>query len=248
MKQQREFGQGILYTFCNYVYWILLTNIYFVVTNLIFIFFFMTLTPSFSNILIYALALIPSGPAISGLLYSMEKLVRTKELSPTTDFFYGYRSNLKGTFFLWIIILAVFFVLFIDLQYLQYLQITITPVNQIIFIVVLALTLIWTMLSINMLIINAKYTFRIRDLIKLSAYYLFIKWKETIGNILILFLTAVATVITTDFLIVFIASLLAWIMTFNSRELLKHIDRNFLKRSPSNNISKKYDAPPIRGS
>ncbi|MFP3723120.1 hypothetical protein U5N59_21535, partial [Niallia circulans] len=59
---------------------------------------------------------------------------------------------------------------------------------------------------------------------------------------------AVATVITTDFLIVFIASLLAWIMTFNSRELLKHIDCNFLKRCPSNNISEKYDAPPIRGS
>ncbi|NRG30262.1 hypothetical protein HRF69_24625 [Bacillus circulans] len=82
----------------------------------------------------------------------------------------------------------------------------------------------------------------------MSAYYLFIKWKETIGNILILFFTAVATVITNDFLIVFIASLLAWIMVFNSRELLKHIDRNFLKKSPSNNISEKYDAPPLQGS
>lgn len=245
MNQQKEFGQGILYTFSNYVYWILLTNIYFVATNAIFIFFFMTLTPSFSNILLYILALIPSGPAISGLLYSMEKLVRTKELSPTTDFFYGYRSNLKGTFFLWIIILTVFFVLLVDLQYLR---ITVTLVNQIIFIVVVALTLIWTMLSINMLIINAKYTFRIRDLVKLSAYYLFIKWKETIGNILILFLTVVATVITTDFLIVFIASLLALIMTFNAREMLKHIDGNFLKKSSSNNISEKYNAPPIQGS
>ncbi|MFS0658496.1 DUF624 domain-containing protein [Niallia alba] len=245
MEQKKEFGQGILFTFSNYVYWILLTNIYFVATNAVFIFFFMTLTPSFSNIALYALALIPSGPAISGLLYSMEKLVRTKELSPTADFFYGYRSNLKGTFYIWTIILAVFFVLLIDLQYLR---MTVTPVNQIIFIVVLILTLIWTMLSINILIINAKYTFRLRDIVKLSAYYLFIKFKETIGNILILFLVGVATVMTTDFLVIFIASLIAMIMSFNSRAMLNHIESNFLKKATSNSMDETYDAPHVHGS
>ncbi|MER2061060.1 MAG: DUF624 domain-containing protein [Niallia sp.] len=245
MEQKKEFGQGILFTFSNYVYWIVLTNIYFVATNALFIFFFMTLTPSFSNIGLYALALIPSGPAISGLLYSMEKLVRTKELSPTADFFYGYRSNLKGTFLIWTIILAVYFVLLIDLQYLR---LTVTPINQIIFIVLLVLTLIWTMLSINLLMINSRYTFRIRDLVKLSAYYQFIKFKESIGNVLILFLVAFATVITTDFLIIFIASLIAMFMTFNSRAMLKHIESNFLKKSSSNNDGTTYESQQIHGS
>ena len=230
MGQKKEFGQGILFTFSNYVYWILLTNIYFVATNAVFIFFFMTLKPSFSNIALYALALIPSGPAISGLLYSMEKLVRTKELSPTADFFYGYRTNLKGTFFVWTIILAVYFVLLIDLQYLR---VTVTPINQIIFVVVLVLTFIWTMLSINMLMIYARFTFRIRDLVKLSAYYQFMKFKQTIGNLFILFLVAFLTVITTDFLVIFIASLIAMAMTFNSRSIHEHIERNFLKKPHS---------------
>ncbi|WP_312098460.1 DUF624 domain-containing protein [Niallia sp.] len=245
MEQKKEFGQGILFTFSNYIYWILLTNIYFVATNALFIFFFMTLTPSFSNIGLYALALIPSGPAISGLFYSMEKLVRTKELSPTADFFYGYRSNLKGTFFIWTIILAIYFVLLIDLQYLR---ITVTPINQIIFVVLLVLTLIWTMLSINMLIINSRFTFRIRDLVKLSAYYQFIKLKETLGNILILFLVAFATVITTDFLVVFIASLIAMIMMFNSRAMLNHIESNFLKKSSSNNEGETCNTQHVPGS
>ena len=234
MEHKKEFGQGILFTFSNYVYWILLTNIYFVATNAIFIFFFMTLTPTFSNIGLYVLALIPSGPAISGLLYSMEKLVRTKELSPTADFFYGYRSNLKGTFFTWTIILAVYFVLLIDLQYLR---ITVTPVNQMIFIVLLVLTLIWTMLSINMLMINARFTFRIRDLVKLSAFYQFTKFKETIGNILILFLVAFVTVFTTDFLVIFMASLIAMGMTYNSKAMLGHIESNFLKKTGNSDTS-----------
>jgi len=231
MGQKKDFGQGILFTLSNYVYWILLTNIYFVATNAVFIFFFMTLKPSFSNIGLYALALIPTGFSISGLLYSMEKLVRTKDLSPTADFFYGYRTNLKGTFFVWTMILAVYFVLLIDLQYLR---ITVTPINQIIFIVVLVLTLIWTMISINMLIINARFTFRIRDLIKLSAYYQFMKFKQTIGNLFILFLVAFFSVITTDFLIIFIASIVAIMMILNSLSTLKHIERNFLKNAPSN--------------
>ncbi|MDQ0230017.1 YesL family protein [Metabacillus malikii] len=227
MNNKRDFGDGILYSLTNYIYWLALTNLYFILTNCIFIFFFMTLTPSFSNILIYFLALLPSGPAIAALIYSIEKLTRTKELSPTRDFFDGYKKNLKDTFKVWLPILFVYFILIVDLQYLR--QST-SDINQILSLVVFMLTLVWTILSINLLIINARYKFRLRDAIKLSIYYAFIKAKHSIGNLLILFITFYLSYVTTNFLILFTASTIAYFIMLNTKEILNDLETNFLEK------------------
>lgn len=229
MEAKKEFGQGILFTFTNYVYWLLVTNIYFVLANVIFIFFFMTLEPTFSNIILYFFALIPTGPAISALFYSMEKLVRTKELSPTADFFYGYKSNMKGTLSTWLFILVVFFVLVVDLQFLQN---SISETSQVLSIILFIFTVIWAMLSLNILAINAKFKFRMRDILKLSIYYSFIKFKNSIGNLLILFIVGFLTTITIDFFIIFTSSIVAFFMMLNTKEVIKDIELNFLKTSP----------------
>jgi uncharacterized membrane protein YesL len=232
-QQQREFGQGSLFTFTNYVYWLFLTNFYFILTNVIFIFFFMTLVPTFSNIIVYFLALIPSGPAITALCYSMDKLVRTKEVSPTRDFFYGYKSNIKGTFSVWLIILIVFFILIIDLQYFRNSP---TEMGQILSIVIFILTILWTIISLNAMIINSKFKFRTRDVFKLAVYYSFRKFKSTIGGVLILFILGFLTTVTTDFLVIFVSSLVGYLMMLNSKEILSDIQENFLQTGSSEEV------------
>jgi len=229
MEEKNQFGQGILYTFTNYVYAFLLTNLYFVLTNGLFIFFFMTLEPSFSNILLYFLALIPTGPAVAALYYSMEKLVRTKELSPTHDFFYGFKKNVKDILSIWFPILLVYFILIVDLQYLRQ---TPTELNQILSIVIFVLIVLWTMLILNAVAISARFKFRIRDIWKLSVYYSFMKVKNTVGNMLILFILAFITTITTDFLILFVSSIVFFLLALNTKEMLSGIEMNFLKTSP----------------
>ncbi|MCV9885462.1 YesL family protein [Metabacillus halosaccharovorans] len=228
MDEKNQFGQGILYTFTNYVYAFLLTNIYFVLTNGLFIFFFMTLEPSFSNILLYFLALIPTGPAVAALYYSMEKLVRTKELSPTHDFFYGFKKNIKDILSIWFPILLVYFILIVDLQYLRQ---TPTELNQILSIVIFVLIVLWTMLILNAVAISSRFKFRMRDIWKLSVYYSFMKVKNTVGNMLILFILAFITTITTDFLILFVSSFVFYLLALNTKEMLLDIETNFLKTS-----------------
>ncbi|MGQ4664809.1 DUF624 domain-containing protein [Metabacillus halosaccharovorans] len=228
MDEKNQFGQGILYTFTNYVYAFLLTNIYFVLTNGLFIFFFMTLEPSFSNILLYFLALIPTGPAVAALYYSMEKLVRTKELSPTHDFFYGFKKNIKDILSIWFPILLVYFILIVDLQYLRQ---TPTELNQILSIVIFVLIVLWTMLILNAVAISSRFKFRMRDIWKLSVYYSFMKVKNTVGNMLILFILAFITTITTDFLILFVSSIVFYLLALNTKEMLLDIETNFLKTS-----------------
>lgn len=236
MEEKNQFGQGILFTFTNYVYAFFLTNIYFVLANSVFIFFFMTLEPSFSNILLYFLALIPTGPAIAALYYSMEKLVRTKELSPTHDFFYGYRKNIKDILSIWFPILIVYFILFVDLQYLRQSP---TEANQILSIVIFVLIVAWTMLILNAIAISSRFKFRMRDIWKLSVYYSFMKVKNTVGNMLILFILAFLTTVTTDFLIIFVSSVVVYLLTLNTKEMLSHIEMNFLKSSPIQTIQEK---------
>jgi uncharacterized membrane protein YesL len=187
----------------------------------------MTLVPTFSNIIIYFLALIPSGPAITALCYSMDKLVRTKELSPTRDFFYGYKTNIKGTFSVWLVILIVYFILLIDLQYFRNSP---TEMGQILSIVIFVLSLMWTIISLNAMIINSKFKFRIRDIFKLAVYYSFRKFKSTIGGVLILFIFGFLTTVTTDFLVIFVSSLVAYFMMMNSREIILDIQENFLQQ------------------
>ncbi|WP_257535663.1 YesL family protein [Mesobacillus foraminis] len=230
--ERKEFAQGILFTFSNYIYWLLMTNLLFVLANAVFIGFFMTLKPDFSNISLYLLALIPSGPAISALFYSMDKLLKTKELSPVSDFIHGYKSSIKTTLAVWISILAAYFILMVDLQYFQQ---SASSTNQALSIIISLLIVVLSVLSITIMAINSLYKFRIIDLLKLSVYYSFHKFKNSIGNVLILFIVGFASMMTTDFLIIFISSIVAFFIMLNTREILNDIELNFLRveeRSP----------------
>lgn len=53
----KAFGQGILSVITNHIYWLAMLNFYFIVCNLLFLAIFLFLVPSFSNMVLYFLAL-----------------------------------------------------------------------------------------------------------------------------------------------------------------------------------------------
>lgn len=225
MVDGKEFGQGKIHGFTNHIYWLAQINIYFVLCNIVFLFFFLTLEPSFSNIIIYFLALIPSGPAVSALCYAIGKLVRENEISPTKDFFYGYKLNFKDTLKLWLPMLLVIFILVVDLQYF-YLEATV--INQILAIVFLVVLILMLGLLLYIFPINVTYKFRTRDIYKLSIYYSFKKVKITFGNIGIFIITLFLMYVISDFLILFIASLVCYALMVNSKEVMDDIKLNYV--------------------
>lgn len=224
MKQKNVFGEGILFGVTNHIYGLLMTNIYFILSNIIFLFFFMTLTPTFSNISIYFLALIPTGPSISALFYSIGKLIREKELSPLKDFFYGYKINLKDTLKFWIPLLLVFYILIVDIQYFNANASTGHSVLSVLFLIGIVLLLV---VLLNAFLINAGFSFRTKDVWKLSVYYSFKKLKITFGNIGMVIITLFLTTITSNFLIIFTASLVCYVFMLNSKSVLEDIKLNF---------------------
>ncbi|MBA4493481.1 DUF624 domain-containing protein [Paenactinomyces guangxiensis] len=224
MQKRKEFGDGLLFRLTNYIYCLLMTNIYFVLSNMIFLFFFMTLKPSFSNITIYFLALTLTGPSISALLYSIGKLIREKELSPLKDFFHGYKINFKDTMKFWLPLLLVLYILFVDLQYFNANPSTINNVLSAVFLIGIILMII---LSMYAFLINAGFKFRLKDIWKLSIYYSFKKVKITFGNLGIVIISMFLTSIISDVLIVCIPSLVCYLFMLNSKEIMEDIKVNF---------------------
>ncbi|WP_251549787.1 YesL family protein [Neobacillus muris] len=226
MKQTNMFGEGKFFGIANLIYGLLMTNIYFVFSNILFLFFFMALQPSISNLTIYFLALIPTGPAISALFYSLGKLIREKELSPLRDFFYGYKINFKDTLKFWLPFLAVLFILLVDLHYFNSKGSILYLILSVVFLVAIIVLLV---LTLNAFLINAGFVFRTKDLWKLSVYYSFKKRKVTFGNIGIVIITLFLSAVTTDFLVVLAASLIGYVFLVNSKDLLEDIQQNFCK-------------------
>src|SRR5690625_3625393 len=150
----------MFYRISSYIYWFILTNIYFFCCNLIFIIVFMLLEPIFANIIFIYISLIPTGPAIVAVSYVMDKLVREKEISPTKDFFYGYRLNFKDAIKTWLPLLTAIFIIIIDLQYFYQEQTTFNQIMAIVFLVALILLIC---LLLYIFPITAKFKFRTRD-------------------------------------------------------------------------------------
>ncbi|QDP41420.1 YesL family protein [Radiobacillus deserti] len=226
MDNGKEFGQGVLTVLTNYIYWLALVNVYFIACNLLFLFFFLTLIPSFSNILVYCLALIPTGPAIAALFYTLTKLIREKEISPTKDFFYGYKINFFDSLKNWVPMLVILTIITMDIHYLNADP---TTRNQIISGILLVLFVLFGTLSIYVISISANFSFRVRDIYRLSLYYSFTRMKNTTGNVGIVIITLFLMFIVSDFLLLFIASLVAYAIALNNQAILEDVKQNFVK-------------------
>ena len=106
-----------LYKLLKYLYYFLVTNILFLLSNslVVFVLFFFPL--SLTNVLLYSLSLIPMGFSISATCYSMKKLWEEKEIRPIADFIYGYRLNIGITLKFWLLQLVTGTIFLVDVLY-----------------------------------------------------------------------------------------------------------------------------------
>ncbi len=123
MNKKREFSQGVIFTFFNYVWWFLLGNLYFWILNIPIIFVALGIrnyaTANVYIIIILMLSSIPMGPALTALLSLMGKLTREGDINVTKDFFKAYKINFLHSVFFWtlgiiIITLACVEVIYFD--------------------------------------------------------------------------------------------------------------------------------------
>ena len=123
MSKKREFDDGAIVKFFNYVWWFLLANFYFWVLNIPFIFVVLGMmtnsTVNVNMIIIAVFSSIPMGPALTALLSLMGKLTRDGYVDVKKDFFKAYKINFKQSVFFWIVGMSIITLSWIELLYFK---------------------------------------------------------------------------------------------------------------------------------
>jgi uncharacterized membrane protein YesL len=228
MPTRKDFGEGTVFTISNYVWWFLLSNIYFLLVNIPFIFICLisaqTVAPGINLILI--ICSLSVGPALVALFSVMGKLIREKDLNVTKDFFIAYKKNFLEAIFVWTIIVLMLSVLYID--------ITAIMVGPVFNIILLAIGFIIISLTFYILPIISRFYLRKRDVLKLAFIYSIKKIHLTILNwvLLIGLFMLLGKVSTLMFL--FMWSIFGYMVMFFQRGILKELEEKIANQKQSN--------------
>lgn len=226
MGNKREFGDGIVYTITKYIWWFLLGNFYFAVTNILFIIVWLsTSTQGTSGFnLIFVVSMLPAGPALVALLSTMGKLLRENDVNITKDFFNAYKKNFLEALFYWSVLLIVLNILNIDIIFFS-------TKSQIGFIKIILLAVTFIIISMTFYIfpIITRFYFKARDVFRFSLYFSFKKIHITILNWLcIAGLSYIYIKTSSNILFFFFWSILCYLIMFNSKAILSELEEKYV--------------------
>jgi len=180
------------------------------------------LPPDVSNIPLFALLLLPIGPAISAAVFAWQQLSLNREKSVSHYFFRGYRLNWRDGLVMW----------GIGLVFLSILATNIAHANAVaggsfLLAVWLVLAALISLLTLNALVISALFSFRWRDVLRLSAFQLGSSWRTTLGFIAILIMVLGLMILISEWLIFVIAGPVTWFIWMQARPMISKVDKNF---------------------
>jgi len=226
MLKKNEFGEGALFTITNYIWWFLLGNIYFALTNILFIVVLIgTSSEGASSFnLITLISLLPAGPALVALFSVMGKLVREKDVDITKDFFKAYRQNFFEALFYWTIFLVILSIIYMDVIYFN-VNVQFIPIKAIF--IILAFILISMILYI--LPIISRFYFKRIDVLKISFYYTLKKIHITILNwVCLAGLSYILIKTSSPILLFFFWSIICFLIMYNEKSILAEIEEKCL--------------------
>jgi uncharacterized membrane protein YesL len=220
----RQFGDGVLFRFTNQVYWLIATELLFAFACLPLALALLFLDRDSSNAILYAFAALFLGPALAATLHCVRKVRREKDLDPTRDFLRGYRINVVVTLKFWVPAVAAATIAALDSGFLQTKGAATDAVLREALLVVALLGTLWVM---NMMVISTSFTFRMRDMARLSMFYLGRSPRSTLGNLAIVFLAVALVLFTSEWVLLACGSLFVHLFALNTADLVGQIEARF---------------------
>ncbi len=226
---KKEFYDKPLYTITNFIIGFFLGSIYFAISNILLLLFFIftAISPSNFSLLLLFISLIPLGPSLGALYSTTGKIIREKDINFSSYFWNCYKHNFISHLKLWLIELTILITLFIDLQYF-YLKMPQSGIY-IIFIVLIIITLL---LCLYTLPINCRFELKLKDLFMLSLYYMLKKFPITILKVIIISLTYILCKNVSVVFLIFIPSIICFIFYYYDKIIFTELGNKSL---PSNN-------------
>ncbi len=224
VEVRREFGAGPLARVAALVYTVLVVEGLLLLTTLPGLVALVLLDRDASNVPLATLCLLPVGPAASAALYALRhRHADLTDLTPATAFWRGYRLNAAGALRIWIPALAWLAVIAMSLAHRSAAGI---PVWWTALLVVLAVAvLVWTA---NALVITSLYTFRTRDIARLSAYFLVRTPGATLGTVGLLIVAGAVTAVASEATLALLGSLLLLALLRTARPVIDTVREQFI--------------------
>ncbi|MCC5895945.1 MAG: YesL family protein [Alkalibacterium sp.] len=174
--KEKQSTDTLFYKVTQYIYYFFSLNLFFLLCNSLFIITLLSFPLSLSNLIPYAVTLIPAGASITGLFYTMGKLNREKSISPAKDFFKSYRDNFKQSTFYWALFLIISVVLIVDILFvIERGWLMLTVISVILFlIVILSAIYAFTLLS--------RFEVTFKNLVLFSVYLVFKYKRATLSH------------------------------------------------------------------
>ncbi|MFI7062107.1 hypothetical protein ACIBL3_14075 [Kribbella sp. NPDC050124] len=194
------FVDGRLYRACSFVYHLMVVEGCLVIALLPTFATVLPLAPDPRNAPLFAVALIPAGPAVVAGLYA----VCRKDGSPARDFVRGYRSSWREVLKVWVPAVVL---------------IATTPA------LVAAVVAVWLA---NAVVITSRFSFRGRDTARLAAYYLGARWRCTLNVLVLGAAFTVLVALTSDWVAVLLLSPALYLLARVTRPLVADVEKRFV--------------------
>lgn len=220
-------GNNRLYKISQNISWFFIITLWFNLSFIPLFLFFLFLEPTLANIVWYLVGVIPLGPAIGALTSSTIRVIEEDDFSdPGKDFRRYYKKNFIDSLKVWIPYLVIVYLFSVNINY----YFTIAESQYILLgYLFFLLTALLTLYLIPVFIIQMKFSFRYKDLLKLGAYYFFTKMKLSIGNFFVIFIVSFLLLTISEWLLLAIPAVLSFLWILYNFSIVKDVKANFVK-------------------
>lgn len=235
-QKKAEYGSGPLFMAARVVYGVMVADALLVLANLLLVLAPVLASLAGGSALLAALlvvAFVPVGPSLVAAAYAFNRLLAGEDTGVFRDFVRGYRTNFRQALAVWVPYVAVLAAVVVNLLLLPGTFDAGNPAPSAARVGLLGLGLLVATAGVTAMLLLSRFTFRTRDLYRLSLYCLGAQKRVSLGNAGILFITAFLLTATTAGLLIFVAGLAMFLVCLNSRPLLTLIEARFTVQEPT---------------
>lgn len=208
--------------FCEKVWYFFIVNLLFIGSNIPVLLFllFVGVQQIGECLPLFLLSLLPMGPALGAVFYTMNRLIRGTEGRVLRDYKKGYCSDLKQKVLLTAGQLFAILVFWTNIRFFS-LQIPVLPL-EILFVVLFAVSVLITP---NLYMLIARYEMKNLQIVRTALTLLIARPVATIGNIAALAVVLIAYELAAGTTVLFMGSIYGFLVMFMNQGVLRSLEQ-----------------------
>ncbi len=217
-----EIGGGVISRASAVVYWLLVIEALIVLTTAPALAAVVLLAGGEGNAPLIGLCFVPVAPALSAAVFAWRVFLHDRDLAPAKHFRRGYRLNWLDVLRWWLPTLAVLTLIGFTLANLD--SAGVPTGYGLVLLLVAAGVLVW---AAQALVLSSTLSLRTRDLARLAGYYLGARPAAALGTLSLLVAAGGIVVLTSDWVLVLLASPFTFALLRNSDAVLRDATGRF---------------------